>query len=154
MAASLPGSRETCFAGCVSSTDRADWVIVCPSSSIRSSNAASSRSSSERLGRGAGGAFRTASVTSPTTSGRRACKVTVELLALAQERACEAELAKAITIDLDAGQLPDLAALRERFRPEATSIPSVAVKLTPLDVYDELASVSIVSAHSNLGDAA
>jgi hypothetical protein len=31
---------------------------------------------------------------------------------------------------------------------------SVAVKLAPLDVYDELASVSIVSAHSNLGDAA
>ncbi len=50
--------------------------------------------------------------------GRRACKVTVELLALAHERAYEAELAKAITIDLDTGQLPDLAALRDRFRPE------------------------------------
>lgn len=48
---------------------------------------------------------------------RRACKVTVELLALAHERACEAELAKAIAIDLDAGRLPDLAALRDRFRP-------------------------------------
>ncbi len=60
---------------------------------------------------------------------RRACKVTVELLALAHERAYEAELAKAITIDLDAGQLPDLAALRDRFRPETASIPSVAVKL-------------------------
>lgn len=58
-----------------------------------------------------------------------------------------------IAIDLDAGRLPDLAPLRDRFRPETTSIPSVAVKLAPLDVYDELASV-IVSAHSNLGDAA
>lgn len=84
---------------------------------------------------------------------RRACKVTVELLALAHERACEAELAKAIAIDLDAGQLPDLAALRDRFRPETASIPSVAVKLAPLDAYDELASVNIVSAHSSQGEA-
>jgi len=85
---------------------------------------------------------------------RRACKVTVELLALAHERACEAELAKAIAMDLDAGQLPDLAALRDRFRPEAASIPRVAVKLAPLDVYDELASVSVMSGRSNLGEAA
>ena len=85
---------------------------------------------------------------------RRACKVTVELLALAHERACEAELAEVIVMDLDAGRLPDLAALRDRFRPEAASIPSVAVKLASLDVYDELASVSIVSGRSNLGEAA
>src|SRR6201997_35711 len=85
---------------------------------------------------------------------RRACKVTVELLALAHERACEAELAEAIAMDLDAGRLPDLAALRDRFRPEAASIPRVAVKLASLDVYDELASVGIVSGRSNLGEAA
>lgn len=36
---------------------------------------------------------------------RRACKVTVELLALVHERACEAELAKAIAIDLVAGRV-------------------------------------------------
>ena len=64
------------------------------------------------------------------------------------------ELAEVIAMDLDAGRLPDLAALRDRFRPEATSIPSVAVKLAPLAAYDELASVSIVSARSNLGEAA
>ncbi|MEH2563613.1 hypothetical protein [Bradyrhizobium sp. AZCC 2289] len=80
--------------------------------------------------------------------------MTVELLALAHERACEAELAKAIAIDLDAGRLPDLAALRDRFRPGTSSIPSVAVKLGPLDVYDELASVSMVSVHSSQGEAA
>lgn len=80
--------------------------------------------------------------------------MTVELLALAHERACEAELAEAIAIDLDAGRLPDLAALRDRFRPKATSIPSVAVKLAPLNVYDELASVSIASARSSLGEVA
>lgn len=45
--------------------------------------------------------------------------------------------------DHDRPRLRDLAVTRDRFRPEATSIPSVAVKLAPLDVYDELASVSI-----------
>jgi hypothetical protein len=85
---------------------------------------------------------------------RHACKVTVELLALAHERACEAELADALCPDLDAGRLPDLAALRARFRPEATPIPSVAVELAPLDVYDELAAIGIVPANSNVGVAA
>jgi hypothetical protein len=70
---------------------------------------------------------------------RHACKVTVELLALAHERACEAELADVLAADLDAGRLPDLAALRARFRPKTTPMPSVAVELAPLDAYDELA---------------
>ncbi|HEX5970558.1 MAG TPA: IS21 family transposase [Gemmatimonadaceae bacterium] len=69
---------------------------------------------------------------------RHACKVTVELLALAHERACEAELADAITADLDAGRLPDPATLRARFRPEEAAIPSVAVELAPLHLYDAL----------------
>jgi hypothetical protein len=69
-----------------------------------------------------------------------ACKVTVELLALAHERACEAELATAIEADLDAGRLPDLQALRTRFTPEGAAIPHVVVELTPLGVYDELAT--------------
>jgi len=72
---------------------------------------------------------------------RNACKVTVELLALAHERACEAELAEAISADLDAGRLPDLAALRARFRPAETAMPTVVVELAPLRVYDELAAV-------------
>jgi hypothetical protein len=69
---------------------------------------------------------------------RHACKVTVELLALAHERACEAELAEAIAADLDAGRLPDPARLRTRFRPEEAAIPSVAVELAPLHLYDAL----------------
>ncbi len=73
---------------------------------------------------------------------RRACKVTVELLALAHEQACEAELAEAIDAELDARRLPDLAALRERFRPATAAIPDVVVKLAPLDFYDELAAVT------------
>ena len=72
---------------------------------------------------------------------RHACKVTVELLALAHERACEAELSDVIAADLDAGRLPDLAALRARFRPEEAPIPSVTVELASLDVYDELAGI-------------
>ena len=54
---------------------------------------------------------------------KRACKVTVELLALAHDRACEAELAQVIDAELDAGRLPDLASLRERFGPIPASVP-------------------------------
>jgi hypothetical protein len=89
---------------------------------------------------------------------RHACKVTVELLALAHERACEAELAELIATDLDAGRLPDLAALRARFRPEDAPVPSVTVQLAPLHLYDELATVgqgaTTVSANINAGEAA
>jgi len=84
---------------------------------------------------------------------RRACKITVELLALAHERACEAELAQAITADLDAGRLPDLAALGKRFRPETAAFPNVVVELAPLGAYDELAVVR-VETQLNAGAAA
>jgi hypothetical protein len=73
---------------------------------------------------------------------RQACKATVELLALAHERAWEVELAQAITTDLDAGGLPNLAMLHARFRPDKTPIPSVAVELAPLTAYDELAAIA------------
>jgi hypothetical protein len=73
-----------------------------------------------------------------TGDDRHACKVTVELLALAHERACEAELAEAIAADLDAGRLPDPTRLRARFRPDEAAIPSVAVELAPLHLYDAL----------------
>jgi hypothetical protein len=46
---------------------------------------------------------------------RIACKTTVELLSLAHERGCEAELAAALSEHLDAGEAPDLNALRLRF---------------------------------------
>ncbi len=72
---------------------------------------------------------------------RRACKVTVGLLSLAHERACEAELALVLQADLDAGRLPDLDALRERFAPADRPCPEVRVALTPLAAYDELALV-------------
>jgi hypothetical protein len=72
---------------------------------------------------------------------QRACKVAVELLALAHDRACEAELAAAIDVEIDAGRLPELGTFRERFLPDVASIPDVAVTLMPLTAYDELAAV-------------
>ena len=79
---------------------------------------------------------------------KRACKVTVELLALAHDRACEAELAQVIDVELDAGRLPNLALLRERFGPSPASVPVIDVKLVALDAYDELAAVHVEPASS------
>lgn len=74
-------------------------------------------------------------------SEKQACRTMVGLLALAHDRACEAELAHAIEADLDAGRLPNLDRLHERFKPDRATIPHVAVKLAPLSAYDELATV-------------
>jgi transposase InsO family protein len=72
---------------------------------------------------------------------KQACRAMVGLLALAHDRACEAELARTIDADLDAGCLPDLDRLRERFTTDRVAIPHVAVELAPLCAYDELAAV-------------
>ena len=72
---------------------------------------------------------------------KQACRIMVGLLALAHERACEAELAQAIGAELDAGRLPELDPMRRRFAPDAASIPHVTVALVPLSAYDELATV-------------
>ena len=85
---------------------------------------------------------------------KRACKVTVELLTLAHDRACEAELAQVIDVELDAGRLPDLALLRERFGPSPASVPVIDVKLVALISYDELAAVHVVEPASSLEVAA
>ena len=74
-------------------------------------------------------------------SEKQACRTMVGLLALAHDRACEAELAHAINAGLDAGALPDLDRLRDRFKPDGAVIPHVAVELVPLSAYDELAAV-------------
>ena len=73
-------------------------------------------------------------------SDKRACRIMVGLLALAHDRACEAALAHAIDVDLDAGSLPDLDRLRDRFKPDQAAIPHVAIELVPLSAYDELAA--------------
>lgn len=62
----------------------------------------------------------------------------VELLSLAHERGCEAELADVLAADLDARRLPDLTQLRARFSPDPASLPVVSVQLPSLAVYDTL----------------
>jgi transposase InsO family protein len=74
-------------------------------------------------------------------SEKIACRTTVGLLALAHDRACEAELADAIEVALDAGEMLDLHRLRERFTPDHVAIPEVVVAVMPLSAYDELAVV-------------
>ena len=69
---------------------------------------------------------------------KSACRLMVDLLALAHERGCEADLAAILADDLAANQLPDMAALRERFAPDAAALPEVAVRLAPLSDYEEL----------------
>jgi transposase InsO family protein len=71
---------------------------------------------------------------------KSACRIMVDLLALAHDRGCEAELASILAGDLAANQLPDMAALRERFAPDPTALPEVVVHLTPLSSYEELLS--------------
>ena len=63
---------------------------------------------------------------------KQACRTMVGLLALAHDRACEAELAQAIEVELDAGRLPDLGLLDRRFAPDPAAIPDVTVELVPL----------------------
>ncbi len=81
---------------------------------------------------------------------KRACKLTVELLALAHDRGCETELAGLIDAELDAGRLPDLAMMHERFGPNPASVPVIKVEFVPLSSYDELAAVYAVRPTSNL----
>jgi hypothetical protein len=71
----------------------------------------------------------------------RACTTMVGLLSLAHERGCEADLAGVLEADLDAGRLPDLQSLRERFQPSSAAVTDVVVDLVPLSVYDELGTV-------------
>jgi hypothetical protein len=72
---------------------------------------------------------------------RTACRTMVDLLALAHERACEAELAERLDEDLKAGRLPDLKRLRAIFSPDAGAVPDITVSYAPLSAYEDLARV-------------
>ena len=74
-------------------------------------------------------------------SEKQACRTIVGLLALAHDRACEAELAAILDAELDAGRAPDLERLRRRFAPDPSVVPEITVALTPLHLYDELGTV-------------
>ena len=69
---------------------------------------------------------------------RSACQQMVELLSLAHERACEAQLATLLGEDLAADRLPDLRQLRMHFAPDPASLPEVCVQLVPLSLYESL----------------
>ena len=73
---------------------------------------------------------------------RQACRIMVDLLAMAHERGCESELADQLTASLQASRLPDMAALRERFAPDPSRLPKVVVRLTPLNDYEALLGAS------------
>lgn len=75
---------------------------------------------------------------------KHACRTIVGLLALAHDRACEAELAAAINVELDAGRLPDLDTLDRRFATSSAAIPDVTIAVVPLHLYDELSTVQPV----------
>ena len=87
----------------------------------------------------------------PSVGDKRACKVTVELLALAHDRGCEAELAQAIDAELDAGRLPDLASCASASLPTRHAVPVIAVEFVPLSAYDELAADLCRQAHLQPG---
>jgi len=71
-------------------------------------------------------------------SDKQACKIMVELLALAHDRGCERELAEQLTEILDAGELPDITVLRRLFSPALLEMPVVSVHLAPLSGYEAL----------------
>lgn len=71
-------------------------------------------------------------------SDRQACRTTVDLLALAHERACEAELAGLLCAELDAGRLPDIAALRASFAHDIAALPEVSITNPSLTAYANL----------------
>jgi hypothetical protein len=70
---------------------------------------------------------------------RDACRRMVDLLWLAHDEACEAELAALITGELAAGRLPDAATLKSHLAPRRRDLPAdVPVALTALVRFDAL----------------
>jgi hypothetical protein len=69
---------------------------------------------------------------------RAACRLMVDLLDLADQANVVAELAGVLAELHERDALPDIQALRERFAPRATEMPSVQVVLPSTAMYDEL----------------
>ena len=72
------------------------------------------------------------------TGEKTACRTAVELLALAHDRGCEADLAAQLEEDLRQKRLPDIPALHALFAPPPESLPRVNVQLAELSTYDGL----------------
>ena len=74
---------------------------------------------------------------------RDACRRMVDLLFIAHEQACEAELAHLLAADLGAGRVPEPGALVLLRAPKATALPrDVAVAHPSLDSFDALLGAS------------
>ncbi len=73
---------------------------------------------------------------------RRACRIMVDLLALAHERACEAELAAELERLAHADALPDTALLLAKFASQDSKLPDVTVQLPPTSSFDALLSAN------------
>ena len=69
---------------------------------------------------------------------RQACRVMVGLLELAATGACEAALAERLDAILDAGQLPDLVALRDALAPRTPAVVDVTIPAPDLAAYNHL----------------
>lgn len=69
---------------------------------------------------------------------KQACRTMVDLLSLAHERGCEADLAAYLATTLQAKRLPDMTAVRARFAPDPMRIPQVSVHLASLASYEGL----------------
>jgi len=73
---------------------------------------------------------------------RAACKLMVEILSLAHERGCEAQLATTLTEGLANERVPDIGALRALYGPDTASMPTIMVKLPALSSYESLAAAA------------
>jgi hypothetical protein len=71
---------------------------------------------------------------------KAACRMTVDLLALAHDRGCEAELVAHLEEDLSQHRIPDIPTLRALFGPSEDTLPTVKVQLADLKSYNQLAS--------------
>ncbi len=72
-----------------------------------------------------------------------ACRMTVDLLALAHDRGCEAELAELaehLEEDLRQHRSPDIPILRALFGPSEEALPDVEVQMADLASYNRLLS--------------
>lgn len=78
---------------------------------------------------------------------KAACRMTVDLLALAHDRGCEAELADHLKEDLRQKRAPDVPTLRALFGPSQDALPDVQVKMVDLCSYNQVLN----SAASTLG---
>ena len=78
-------------------------------------------------------------------SSRQACQTMIGLLELAAKDGVEAQLADRLEALLEAGQLPDVKALREQFAPRQTELPTVRVDTPAASSYDALLAEAVTA---------